>query len=118
MNAHSSSSRDELDQKIAACENRAADQLSTIRNIEQEWQAYREIMRADSTLYERAGHDIGAKNYFVSRGLAARKEVDAYVRRLAAETEDLLEDTACQVRSEAEAELERLRKERAGATWG
>lgn len=118
MNVQSSSSRAQLDQKIAACESRAADQLSAIRNLEEEWQAYREIMRSDSTLYDRAGHDIGVKNYFVNKGLAARKEVDAYVGRLAAEMGELLEDTARQVRSESEAELERLRKERAGSAWG
>jgi hypothetical protein len=118
MKAQSSSSRAELDQKIAACENRAADQLSSIRNLEREWRGYREIMRADSTVYERAGRDIGGKNYFVSKGLAARKEVDAYVRGLAAEVEELLEVTARRVQSESEAELERLRKERAGVTWG
>ncbi|QNE37230.1 hypothetical protein [Leifsonia shinshuensis] len=93
-------------------------QLSTIRHLEQEWEAYREVMRAESALYEHAAHDIGTKNYFVHKGLAARREVDAYVRQLASEMVELLEETAREVRLESEAELERLRAEKAGATWG
>lgn len=117
MNAQGSPSRFELDQRIAACESRAADSLATLHHLEQEWQSYREVMRADSALYEKAGHDSGEKNYFVNKGLAARREVDAYVRQLATEVEEFLKETAREVRLESEAELERLRAEKAGATW-
>lgn len=107
----------ELDQKISAHETRTAEDLATLRLLEQQGEEYRRVMRENTARFERAAIGMGAKNYFVQKGLAARKELDAYVGQLAHEQAELLAETARVIRSESEAELERLRRERAGALW-
>lgn len=61
---------------------------------------------------------LDAKNYFVQKGLAASRELDSYVGRLARDHADLLDETEREVRSTSEAELERLRREKADVSWG
>ncbi|WP_158861882.1 hypothetical protein [Leifsonia sp. AG29] len=117
MNAGPSTRNDDIKQEIPACESRTADQIATLRLLEQEWERYREVMRLDAARYEEAGHAIGEKDYGVARGLAARREVDAYVRQLANELEELVDEGARQMRAEAETERERLRGGRAGESW-
>lgn len=108
----------EFDQAISALETQVAEDLATIRLHEQQWEEYRQVMRENSARFEQAGVGIGVSNYFVQKGLAARKEVDTYVGRLAHEQAELLAETARGIRSASEVELERLRRERAGASWG
>lgn len=117
MNSSIPSSQSELDRTIGALESQAAEDLATIRLLEQEWDDYRRVMRENTALYEEAGIALGATNYFVQKGLAARRELDGYVGRLADEQEELFTETAREISSRSEAELERLRKEKAGASW-
>jgi hypothetical protein len=109
--------RHALDRQIRAHEDQVAEDLSTIRVLEQEWDDYRQVMRENTARFEEASIAIGADNYFVQKQLAARKELDSYVGRLAYEQEEFLAETAQSIRSESEAELDRLRNERAGASW-
>ena len=117
MNGSIRYSHGELERMIGARENQAAEDLATIRLLEREWDDYRHVMRENSARYEDAGTAIGAANYFVQKGLAARRELDRYVGRLADEQEDLFTEAAREIRSTSETELDRLRTEKAGASW-
>lgn len=107
-----------LDRQIKDCESRTAEDLATIRVLSEQWVSYAHVMRVNSERFEEAGVRLGAKNYFVQKGLAASRELDAYVSRLARDHAELLDDTEREVRSTSEAELERLRREKADVSWG
>lgn len=117
MSGQRSGQHVELDQKISARETRTEEDLATVRLLEEQWDQYRQVMRENTARYEEAGVAMGAKNYFVQKGLAARRELDSYVGQLVREQEEFLAETASSIRSTSETELERLRKEKAGASW-
>lgn len=104
----------DVGRKISAVESQAAEHLATIRLLEEQGDEYRRVMRENTAMFEEASVAMGTENYFVQRGLASRKELDSYVRHLADDQEELLAETAREVRSGSEAELERLRQEKAG----
>lgn len=104
-----------LDQRIRACEGEGAERLALLDVFEQEWGEYRRVMRTSSAQFEEACLEMGEKDYFVQKSLDSRREVDAYVRMLVDEQVELLEETARDVRTSTEVELERLRHEKAGA---
>jgi hypothetical protein len=118
MNGFSPRQHVELDQTISAHESQTADDLATIRLLEQQWEEYRQVMREHTARFEESSIGMGTQNYFVQKGLAARKELDTFVGQLAEEQEELLAETARGIRSKSETELERLRREKAGASWG
>jgi len=107
----------ELDQKVSAHETRTAEDVATIHRLAQRWADYRQVIRQNTARFEEAGNAMGAENYFVQKGLAARKELDSYVGRLADEQEELFADAAREIRSMSEVELERLRNAKAGGSW-
>lgn len=117
MSAPTPHQNGELDQEISAHETRTSEDLATILRLEQQWEEHRQVMRENTARFEEAGIGMGAENYFVQKGLAARRELDSYVGRLADEQEQLLAETARGIRSTSEAELDRLRQEKAGAAW-
>jgi hypothetical protein len=104
-----------LDQRIRAHEDQTADQLAALDVFEQEWAEYYQVMRANFADFEEAGVELGEKEYFVQRSLDSRREIDSYVRRVVDEQAELLEHAAREIRASAEAELERLQREKAGA---
>ena len=114
---HLSAQQIELEQKIRAHEDETAEQLATIRVLEEQWDDYRRVMRENTDLFEQAGIAMGADNYFVKKGLVARREVDGYVGQLANEQAELFAETASSIRSSSEEELERMRREKAGMSW-
>ncbi|MEV8214518.1 hypothetical protein [Leifsonia sp. NPDC077715] len=107
----------ELARKIDALETEAVEALDGIRLLEEQWAEYRQVAQESAAVFEQAGVAMGTKNYFVQRDLSARREVDNHIARLAGEQSEVLEEFARGVRSESEAELERLRRERGGAPW-
>ncbi|WP_295124491.1 hypothetical protein [uncultured Leifsonia sp.] len=106
-----------MDGKINDLEVRAGEDLTTIRRLGQHWAEYRQVMREHTARFEQAGASMGADNYVVQKGLAARREVDSYARRLVDENEELMDESARQIRSSSEAELDRLRREKSGVSW-
>ncbi|WP_200949690.1 hypothetical protein [Leifsonia sp. Root227] len=108
----------EREYTISALENRAADDIATVRLLEQQWDDYREVMHENTARFEEAGIGMGAKTHSVHKGMAARRELDSYVGQLAYEQAELLAETAREIRSHAEFESERLRREKAGTSWG
>ncbi|GAA4143876.1 hypothetical protein [Leifsonia shinshuensis] len=107
-----------LDRQIRDRESRTAEDLATIRVLSEQWASYAHVMRVHSERFEEAGVRLDAKNYFVQKGLAASRELDAYVSRLAGDHAELLDETERSLRSASEAELERLRREKADVSWG
>ncbi|MDR6610904.1 hypothetical protein [Leifsonia sp. 1010] len=112
---HLSAQQIELEQKIRAHEDETAEQLATIRVLEEQWDDYRQVMRENTDLFEQAGIAVGADNYFVKRGLAARRELESYVGQLANEQAELFAETVSSIRSSSEEHLDRMRQEKAGA---
>ncbi|WP_020076677.1 hypothetical protein [Cryocola sp. 340MFSha3.1] len=112
---HLSAQQIELEQKIRAHEDETAEQLATIRVLEEQWDDYRRVMRENTDLFEQAGIAMGGDNYFVKKGLVARREVDGYVGQLANEQAELFAETASSIRSSSEEHLDRMRQEKAGA---
>lgn len=110
--------RTELDDAIRAREDEVADVRATFRMLDEGWGRYRELMRQDSAVFEEAGVAQGAKNYFVQKDLSARREVDGFVRRLADEVSESMGEMSRAFDAESGEELERLRRERAGTSWG
>ncbi|WP_460631269.1 hypothetical protein [Leifsonia lichenia] len=106
-----------LDRQIRDRESRTAEDLATIRVLSEQWETYHQAMRTNAQRFEGAGIALGRKNYFVQRGLAARRELDAFVSRLARDQAELLEETSREIRSTSEAEVERLRQEKSEASW-
>lgn len=102
-----------LGQRIRACEDEVADQLAALDRFEDEWAEYHQVMRANLADFEEAGMGIGEKEYFVQKGLDSRREVDSFVRTVVDEQVELLDQAARDVRVSAEAELERLQREKA-----
>ncbi|MEN2736826.1 hypothetical protein ABCS02_03455 [Microbacterium sp. X-17] len=107
-----------LDRQIRDQESRTAEDLVTIRVLGEQWESYAQVMRVNSERFEDAGVRLDAKNYFVQKGLAASRELDSYVSRLARDHAELLDEAEREVRSTSEAELERLRREKADVSWG
>ncbi|MFK3669736.1 hypothetical protein ACI2IX_06135 [Leifsonia aquatica] len=107
----------EVEQVISAHEARLAQDLAVIRLLGRQWAEYGETMRRNTERYEEAGVQLGAQNYFVQRGLAARRELDSYVKRLAQDQQEFLSQTESGLRSASEAESEWLRKEKVRASW-
>jgi hypothetical protein len=107
----------EIDGEIRARENQAEEDLAAVRLLEVQWDDYRQVMHENTGLFEEASHAMGPSNYSVQKGLASRAELDRYVRQLADEQEEFLSETARDVRSRTEEELERLRQEKASASW-
>lgn len=104
-----------LDQRIRAYEDQVADQLAALDRFEDEWAEYHQVMVANFADFEEAGAEIGEKEYFVQKALDSRREVDSYVRRVIDEQAELLDQAAREFRASAEAELDRLQREKAGA---
>src|SRR5205085_169534 len=102
----------ELDREISAHESQVEENLATVRTLEQQWDDYRQVMRDNTARFEEASAAMDAKNYFEQKALTARKELDSYVGQIAREQEELLAETAREIRSVSEAELERLRHEK------
>ncbi|WP_434318264.1 hypothetical protein [Leifsonia sp. P73] len=117
MNDSAVERRVALDRQIRDRESQAAEDLATIRVLSEQWETYHQVMRTNTQRFEEAGIGLGAKNYFVQKGLAARSELDAYVSRLARDHVELLDEAARDIRWKSEAEVERLRQEKAGASW-
>ena len=105
-----------LERRIREVETQAADDLATLRRIREQWDEYHRVMRENTRRFEEAGSSMAGENRFVQRGLASRREVDAFVGRLVREQDELLDDTAREIRSDSDAESERLRRERTGAS--
>ncbi|KQR54924.1 hypothetical protein ASF88_03770 [Leifsonia sp. Leaf336] len=103
------------DQKIRTEEEHTAERLAALDVFERELTEHRQVMRDNSARFEEVGRAIGDKEYFVQKCLAARKEVDSFVGRLVDEQVELLEQMARDVRSDSEAELCRLQREKGKA---
>jgi len=85
-------------------EQDVADALSHIRRHEERWDEYRRAMRDHTSRFEEAATGLGTTNYFVQKELAARREVDAYVGRLASEQSEVLTQTVRAINRAADAE--------------
>lgn len=72
-------------QAIRAHEARVADDLATIHLLGQRWDEYRHVMRESTARFEEAGMSMGAQNYLVHKGLAARKGLATVVTGLPVE---------------------------------
>ena len=118
MTTEDSRAQHEIAREIGDIEAQSAEHLATIELLEQQWDEYRQVMRANTRIYEEAGVGLGERNYFVQKGLAARRELDAFVNRLEDQHGQFLAETAREIRSTSEEKLERLRHEKAGASWG
>jgi hemerythrin-like domain-containing protein len=105
----------DLDRAIKAHEAATTEALNALRLLDEQWAEYRHLMRESSTAFQRAGAALDTTNYEVQKDLASRREVDDFVRRLADEHMDALEQLGREFRSDSDAELERLRREKAGA---
>lgn len=101
-------------QGLSASEEDVAEALSGIRLHEERWDEYRRAMRQHTSRFEEAATGLGATNYFVQKGLAARKELDSYVGQLAFQQTELLTEATREINSASEQEAERLVREKGG----
>lgn len=85
-------------------EQDVADALSQIRRHEERWDEYRRAMRDHTSRFEEAAAALGTTNYFVQKDLAARREVDGYIGRLASEQSEVLIQTMRAINGAADAE--------------
>ncbi|WP_434317720.1 hypothetical protein [Leifsonia sp. P73] len=84
-------------------EQDVADALSQIRRHEERWDEYRWAMRDHTSRFEEAAAALGT-NYFVQKDLAARREVDGYIGRLASEQSEVLTQTVRAINGAADTE--------------
>jgi hypothetical protein len=98
------SGRDGENYGQASSEQDIADALSQLRRHEERWDEYRWAMRDHTSRFEEAAVGLGTTNYFVQKDLAARREVDGYVGRLASEQTEVLTETVRAINVAAEAE--------------
>lgn len=77
----------------ASSDEDIADALSQIRRHEERWDEYRRAMRDHASRFEEAAAGLGTTNYFVQKDVAARREVDGYIGRLASEQSEVLTQT-------------------------
>lgn len=90
-------------------EQGVADALSQIRRHEERWDEYRRAMRDHTSRFEEAAAGMGTKNYFVQKDLAARREIDTYVGRLAREQAEVLTQTVRAVAEAADPQQSRIK---------
>ncbi|GAB3584816.1 hypothetical protein GCM10027406_31920 [Leifsonia lichenia] len=85
-------------------EQDVADALSQIRRHEERWDEYRRAMRDHTSQFEEAAAALGTTNYSVQKDVAARREVDGYIGRLASEQAEVLTQTVRAINGAADAE--------------
>lgn len=107
----------EVEQKIRAHEAAMADDVAAVSRVDEHWDEYRQLIRQNALVFEGAGVALGVDLPDVQKRLAAHRELDRYVGQLAQEQSEFVEEAARVIRSAAEAESERLRREKAGAPW-
>jgi hypothetical protein len=107
----------EVERKIQAVEDETAERLASIRVLEEQWDDYRRVMRDSADVFEEAGVAMDAKNYFVQKSLASRRELENYLAQLSREHAEELAEVAQEVRSTSDEKLEQLQRERTGAPW-
>jgi hypothetical protein len=106
-----------VERKIRALEDETAERLETIRVLDEQWDDYRRVMRDNAAVFEQAAVAMGADNYFVKKGMAARREMDAYVAQLTRQFAEEAAEMAQEVRSASDAAMEQLQQERTRASW-
>lgn len=89
--------------------------VAAIRLHGERWEEYRQAMREHTSRFEEASVSLGAGNYFVEKGLAARRELDSYVGQLAYQQSELLTETMGEITSAAEDQSEQFGRKEAGA---
>jgi len=109
--------RAELGRRIQEHEDQTSESLGLIRLLEEQWDEYGRVMRDQTARYEEAAHVLGSTSYPVDRGLASRREVESYVAQLVRQQAEFCDETAWRCRTESEAELDRLQREREVASW-
>jgi hypothetical protein len=85
-------------------EQNVTDAVSQIRRHEERWEKYRRAMRDHTSRFQEAAAGLGTTNYFVQKDVAARKEVDSYIGRLANQQAELLTETVRAITGAADAE--------------
>ncbi len=106
-----------LDLQARAHEQQTAEQLAAVRDAVEQWESYGHVMREHARRIEEACVGDDAKNYFVHRSLAARRELDGFVSQVVRQQAEILDEAAREVRAESEETLDRLAREKASASW-
>lgn len=117
MTDRNASARAECDRRIAAHENQVDEDLNALRQLDERWATFRQVMRENVDRFEESGHAVGTENYGVQHDLAALRELGAYAERLAREQSELSGEASRAIRIDGEAEIERLRDERSRLPW-
>lgn len=117
MNDPSGELRAECDRRIRASEDRIDEDLNSIRLLDEQWENYRRVIRDSVNRFKEAGHSVGAESRCAQQDLAALGEIGTYAERLAGEQNELSEEASRAIRTDGEAEIERLRNERSALPW-
>ena len=97
MRGHDRESR-----RSGASEDEIAEALAQVRVQEERWDEYRRAMREHTSRFEEAAAALGPMNYFVQKGLAARRELDSYVGQLAYQQTELVNEAQRKITSSSE----------------
>ena len=110
--------RDESSQTVRDVEEQAIERLAVIRSIREQWDSYGQLMRQHNRRLEEVTAGYDAKNYFVQRKIAARRELGLFVDQLVREQTEVLDEAERETKAKSEAEQDRLQREKASASWG
>ncbi|QNE35468.1 hypothetical protein [Leifsonia shinshuensis] len=117
MSDPSASMRAEFDRRIRTLESRVDDDLQTLHLLDEQWETFRRAIRENVARFEEAGHTVGTDDPRVHHDLAALREVDAYIRKLAEEQNELRAEASRTIRADGEDAIARLRNEQGGLPW-
>lgn len=117
MNGAGLSRRDAFDQRITAHEDLTAEHLDVIRDAREQCESYGQEMSRHAHRIEEACEHDDPKNYLVQRRLGARRELGTFVGRLVREHTEMLDEAERELSVRAEEEQDRLRREKASASW-
>jgi hypothetical protein len=106
-----------LDAQARAHEEQTAEHLAVVRDAHEQWESYGHVMREHARRIEEASVGDDAKNYFVQRRLAVRRELDGFVSQVVRQQAELLDEAAREVRAESDEMLDRVAREKASASW-
>lgn len=118
MSGSGAAQGDALEQVIREHEARVAEDLASIQVVREQCESYGHEMSFHARRVEEASAGEDLSNYFVQRRLGARHELGLFVDQWVREQVEMLGEVEREVRSRAEEELDRLRREKASVSWG